>query len=157
MSVVIVGMKGVGKTTAGFQLSQKLGFPFIDSDREIELLYNSSCREIWLKNGEDQFRKIEEKVVLNLKPIKKSVIVLGGGAIESSKVRKYIGTLGIVVCLYMDKKQLRDRWEKKVPFYHRFEEIYQRRIKHISSFSVVWVDATSKHLVEILEGIICGK
>jgi shikimate kinase len=157
VSIILVGMKGVGKTTAGLQLSKKLNYPFIDSDREIENLHKSSCREIWLKKGEKQFRKIEERVILNLKPPKKSVIALGGGAIESSKVRAYIGTLGIVVFLYIDKRQLQTRWEEEVPFYNRFEEIYQKRIKQMSSFSGVWVDATSKRLVEILEGIVCGK
>ncbi len=157
MSIVIVGMKGVGKTTAGFQLSEKLGYPFIDSDREIELLYNTSCREIWLKEGEVEFRRIEEDFVLNLNPKKESVIVLGGGAIESPKVQKHIGTLGIVVCLYMDKQRLRNLWKKEIPFYDRFEELYKKRTQQMSLFSGVWVDATSNSLVEILEGIVCGK
>ena len=34
--IAIIGLMGVGKTTLGSKLAKKLGYYFVDSDREIE-------------------------------------------------------------------------------------------------------------------------
>ncbi len=39
MRIIIVGMKGCGKTTLGTLLAEKLQIPFIDSDASIEKMH----------------------------------------------------------------------------------------------------------------------
>ena len=47
MNVVLTGFMGVGKSTIGKLLSEKLGFGFCDTDKEIEKNSNMSISEIF--------------------------------------------------------------------------------------------------------------
>ena len=42
--VLIIGMMGVGKTTTGLALAEEIGWPYLDSDADIELLTGSTGR-----------------------------------------------------------------------------------------------------------------
>ena len=61
-SIVLVGMMGSGKSTIGYLLSKKLALKFIDIDREIEKETNEKIVNIFKFQGEENFRKIEEKI-----------------------------------------------------------------------------------------------
>ena len=63
-NLVLVGMMGSGKTLIGKILSKKLEFEFIDTDNKIEEFESKTISEIFKKNGEKYFRKIEEEISL---------------------------------------------------------------------------------------------
>ena len=69
-------MMGVGKSTIGKSLANKLSYKFIDIDYIIEKERNS-IDKIFREKGENYFRQIENKFRLNTLK-KKSVISLGG-------------------------------------------------------------------------------
>ena len=57
MSLVwLVGVMGVGKTTAGRLAAAALGVPFRDTDAMVEELADSSIASIWRVDGEERFR-----------------------------------------------------------------------------------------------------
>ena len=89
-NIVLIGMMAAGKTTIGFKLAKKLKYGFIDIDTEIEKLENKKITEIFQNKGEGYFRKIEEKISLNLLENSKYIISLGGGAFLNEKIRKKI-------------------------------------------------------------------
>jgi shikimate kinase len=50
MSIILIGMKGCGKTTIGTLLAEKLQLPFIDADTEIEKMHRRETGEaLWRK------------------------------------------------------------------------------------------------------------
>ena len=58
-------MMGVGKSTLGKILSERLNLKFIDIDKDIEERENMSIRDIFEKKSEEYFRKVEKKESLN--------------------------------------------------------------------------------------------
>ena len=78
--IVLVGLMGVGKSTIGRRLAQRLHIPFVDADHEIEDAAGLSIPEIFDRFGEDHFRDGERRVIARLIDGKAKVIATGGGA-----------------------------------------------------------------------------
>ena len=89
-NLVFLGMMGSGKSSIGALVSKKLNINFIDIDKEIEKKLGMTISEIFQKNGEKYFRKIEETITLNSLKKNKSVISLGGGAFLNNKIKREI-------------------------------------------------------------------
>ncbi|MDA7606225.1 shikimate kinase [Pelagibacteraceae bacterium] len=89
-NLTLTGMMGVGKSTVGKTLSNRLLMRFSDIDKIIENTLKMSIQEIFEKKGELFFRKIEEKITLQETKGKNVVISLGGGAFMNPKIRKSI-------------------------------------------------------------------
>ena len=93
---------GCGKSSVGRKLSELLCCRFMDLDKEIEEREGRSIADIFEKDGEGEFRRIEKVV---LKDILEShgrvpvVLALGGGAVmtEGSEEMVHEGTL----CVYL--------------------------------------------------------
>ncbi len=78
---------GCGKSTVGKVLAKKLSRTFVDTDQLIEQFCGQSIKEIFKKHGEDFFRKLESKIILQLSRQNKLIVSLGGGAILSIQNR----------------------------------------------------------------------
>jgi shikimate kinase len=91
-----------GKTTIGKRLSAKLRVPFLDIDKEVESYLNLSINDIFKTYGENEFRKTEEKVIVD-KVITSHdngfVMSLGGGAFINENIRKLVNSVGISIWL----------------------------------------------------------
>jgi shikimate kinase len=74
---------GVGKTTVGRLLSEKMGYSFIDMDAEIEKNMGISINDIFRLHGELKFRQLESKLVKELSKKDMLVIACGGGVVAN--------------------------------------------------------------------------
>ncbi len=83
--ICMIGMPGSGKSTIGRALSDYLKFDFYDTDEQIEIESQSKIKDIFNKEGEDSFRKIERTIFKKLILKKKIVISTGGGIILKNK------------------------------------------------------------------------
>ena len=69
MRIILIGMKGCGKTTLGTRLAQRLAVPFIDSDAEIERTHRQergealSFRQIFTRYGAAYFRALDTRML----------------------------------------------------------------------------------------------
>ena len=88
--LVLVGLMGVGKTTVGRRLAQRLRLPFVDADHEIEAASGMTVSEIFEKYGEAYFRDGERRVIARLIDGKPKVIATGGGAFINDETRSLI-------------------------------------------------------------------
>lgn len=68
-----------GKTTFGRALARRIGWNFIDLDREIERLEGRSAADIIRCDGEAEFRRLESKALKSTSALKQTVIACGGG------------------------------------------------------------------------------
>lgn len=80
-NIVLIGMPGSGKTTVGKILSEELKMPLFDSDEIIKEKTGKEISDIFEKEGEAVFRKIESEVIFELSGKTGSIISTGGGAI----------------------------------------------------------------------------
>ena len=103
--IFLVGFMAAGKTTVGKKIAKKLAIPFFDSDKEIESKFNMSIDNIFEKYGESQFRKIEEKLILeyvNSSKYNNFIMSLGGGAFINENIRVAINKNGLSIWLNTD-------------------------------------------------------
>ena len=73
-NLVLTGMMGVGKSTVGRNLAEKLSYNFVDIDEVIEARERASINNIFKIKGESYFRKIETKITLE--KLNKSKVVI---------------------------------------------------------------------------------
>ena len=77
--LVLVGLPGVGKTTAGEAVAARLGRRFVDFDTEIERRQGSSVSQIFADHGESHFRELERRLTAELVDAEPAVVAPGGG------------------------------------------------------------------------------
>ena len=94
-----MGPPGAGKSTVGKYLSKELDLPLIDTDRLIEEKEGRNISEIFLADGEDGFRAIEKKIVLDVLKMEDCVIALGGGSVLDLDVQRELSECADVVFL----------------------------------------------------------
>ena len=88
--IVLIGLMGVGKTTIGRRLAQRLHLPFVDADVEIESAAGMTIAEIFERFGEAHFRDGERRVIARLVDGTPKVIATGGGAFLNAETRALI-------------------------------------------------------------------
>lgn len=77
--IYLIGYMGVGKTTVGKKLAQLFDIGFVDLDKFIENRYHKTVPEIFAERGEEEFRLIEQKALIEVSSIEDVVISTGGG------------------------------------------------------------------------------
>ena len=96
-ALVLVGFMGAGKSTGARALAAELGASAVDSDRELELELGEPIEDFFDREGEAAFRaREEEKVCELLSRGDAAVIALGGGAIQSERVREALARHTVV-------------------------------------------------------------
>ena len=88
--IVLVGLMGVGKTTVGRRLANRLRLPFVDADHAIEEAAGMTVAEIFERFGEPYFRDGERRVIARLMDGTPKVIATGGGAVINDETRALI-------------------------------------------------------------------
>ena len=108
-NIVLVGLMGAGKTSAGKLLSQKLSLSFADTDELIAEEEKLSIPEIFSQKGESAFRKTEQKVILKISKCSDKIISTGGGSFENEDNIKNLKQNGIIFYLKASPKVLFER------------------------------------------------
>ena len=101
-ALVLVGFMGAGKSTGARTLAAELGAEPLDSDHELERRLGEPIESYFDREGEQAFRAREEELVLELlerRPRttgRPAVIALGGGALQSERVREALARHTVV-------------------------------------------------------------
>ena len=98
VNLYLVGMMGVGKTTVGKLLAEEIGYRFVDTDEVIVKAAGKSINEIFVENGEAEFRQLESDVLAQVCAYTKLVIATGGGIIMQQHNWSYLHH-GLIVWL----------------------------------------------------------
>jgi shikimate kinase len=83
---VLIGPPGAGKSSVARQLGRILDCQVVDTDSVIEKKSGKTISEIFVEDGEAQFREIEREVVLDEIKNNESVLALGGGSVLNAEV-----------------------------------------------------------------------
>ena len=89
MAFVLIGFMGAGKSTAAGELAEALGGGAFDSDALLAERFGHPVAEEFQLNGEEAFRAAEEELACALLDDAgpEAVIALGGGSVNSERVR----------------------------------------------------------------------
>ena len=141
-NIVLIGMPGVGKSTAGVVLAKVLGYEFIDADLVIQQQEGKLLREIIADVGTDGFIEVENRVNSQIN-VEKSVIATGGSVVYGKEAMQHLKQIGTVVYLKVsydilekrlhdmkgrgvvlkDGQDLRGLYEERVPLYEKYADI----------------------------------
>ena len=98
-NIALVGFMGTGKTAVGKVLAGKLGRPFVDLDALIIQREKRPIAEIFAKEGEPYFRKVESEILAGVAGKDAQVIACGGGVVLAKENWKHLRKNSIIVCL----------------------------------------------------------
>jgi shikimate kinase len=97
--IVLVGLPGAGKSTAGPLAAERLGVEFLDFDREIERSTGLSVSAIFRELGEKEFRRLETALTAHLSEAPPMLLAPGGGWIANASNRALLGHRSRIVYL----------------------------------------------------------
>lgn len=141
-NIILIGMPGSGKTTIGTEISEKIGYGYIDSDSVIVAREGKRLSEIIEEVGREAFLDIEAKVNSEL-CADRCVIATGGSVIYRDFAMQKLKEMGTIVYLKLPyeviekrlgdlKKRgvalkegftLRDLYEERVPLYEKYADV----------------------------------
>lgn len=98
-SIVLIGMRGSGKSTVGRALAAILGATLVDTDERVEARAGMTIAEVFDAEGEEGFRRRERDVVTQLAMEPPAVVSVGGGAVLDVSNRETLLRLGYLVWL----------------------------------------------------------
>lgn len=88
--VVLVGPMGVGKSTVGALLADRLGTLYRDTDDDIVAAEGRPISDIFVDDGEPYFREIERRAVRGALAEHHGVLAVGGGAVLDAGTRELL-------------------------------------------------------------------
>ncbi len=99
MNIVLIGMRGSGKTTVGKILARKLGRELVEMDELITQKAGLAIPEIVEKYGWSKFRDIEEEITSEVAGRDNIVNATGGGVVTREKNIAKLKKNGVLVWL----------------------------------------------------------
>lgn len=108
-NIYLVGFMGTGKTSVGKLLAKEKKWQFVDLDDLIEFRQRRRIADIFTKEGEKYFRRIEKETLKEAAKEKNFVIACGGGAVIDPDNIKTMKKTGAVVCLVASPEEILKR------------------------------------------------
>ena len=141
-NIVLIGMPGVGKSTAGVIAAKTLGLKFEDTDLMIQTDEHRLLKQIISDEGVEGFLKIEENVLKNIDQ-KGYLIATGGSAVYGAAGMDHLRENSLIIYLHLELEELTHRlgnlqnrgvvlkpgqtladiYEERLPLYRRFADI----------------------------------
>ena len=141
-NIILIGMPGCGKTTLGTELSEKIGYGYVDSDSVLVARAGKRLNEIIAEVGREGFLDLEAKVNSEL-CANRCVIATGGSVVYRASAMEKLKLLGTVVYLKhpleviarrlgdLQKRgvamqegfTLKDLYEERAPLYEKYADI----------------------------------
>lgn len=141
-NIILIGMPGVGKSSAGVVLAKVLGYKFSDSDLIIQEKTGMLLKEIINEKGIEGFIETENNVnkVLDME---NTVIATGGSVVYGEEAMEHLKKIGTIVYLkasYEDisarlgdlkgrgvvikeGQNLKELYDERAPLYEKYADI----------------------------------
>lgn len=104
--IFLIGYMGAGKTTLGRALAAAIGVEFIDLDCYIEERFRKTVSQIFAEKGEEEFRKIERRMLHEVGEFENVIISTGGGTPCFFDNVEYMNAQGTTVFLDVPLERL---------------------------------------------------
>jgi shikimate kinase len=108
-NIYLIGMMGSGKTTTGQALAKLFALKFVDVDDLIVERAHQSINDIFKKQGEPYFRKLESEILHEVSMRSSQVASTGGGIVLMPENVEQMKKTGTVIYL---KTSLEVLWER---------------------------------------------
>ncbi len=157
-NIVLIGMPGAGKSSAGIVLAKFLGYEFVDTDLVIQKKQGMLLKDIMEKEGHEGFLRIEDKINSEI-DVHKSIIATGGSVIYGANAMRHLAGIGTVVYLRASYEtinsrlsDLKDRGVAMNPGQTLFD-LYQERTVLYEKYADIAVDIDGLTIEETIRKI----
>ena len=144
-NVTLIGMPSAGKSTVGVLLAKRLGYSFIDVDREIIE-----------EQGLDGFLDVENRVNAGVEA-EQAVIAPGGSVIYGKEAMEHLKSIGLVVYLKITYdelvKRVGDVKDRGVALKDGMTllDLYHERISYFEKYADITIDEEGKELGAVVD------
>src|ERR1035437_2347698 len=152
-NLTLIGMAGVGKSHTGETLAKNLGFEHIETDQLITV----EAGKIGVNKDllpDNEFIKLEEKVILGLMNKNNSVIDTGGSVVYSEKAMELLKSISKIIYLRDTIGNIKRRFNARGEIHligtegKTFEELFADRVKLYEKYADIVVDVSKNRDVK---------
>lgn len=157
-NVILIGMPGSGKSTAGVVLAKKLGYRFLDSDLVIQERTGKLLHQLIEELGEAGFLALENEINSSI-TARETVIATGGSAVYGTDAMEHFRAMGQIIYLKLAYKELEERLgdlhERGVVLKPGFtlKDLYEERIHLYEEYADITVDCNGRDVRQVMEEI----
>ena len=109
LNLALVGFMGTGKSSVGRLVAEQLHFDYLDTDELIQSRTGRTIADVFEKDGEPAFRKMEQQLVSELAARRRTVIATGGGLPADPINLASLKTHALIICLWASPEKI---WER---------------------------------------------
>ena len=156
-NIILIGMPGSGKSTVGKLLAARTGKKFVDADEELIGFSGRSIPDIFEKDGEAVFRRLETQVLTNLGQQSGIILATGGGCVTQAGNYPLLHQNGTIFCIERALDQLPTEG-RPLSQATKMEEMYRIRKPLYKAFADHMIDnngsadSAACQILLILEG-----
>jgi len=163
MNIVLIGLRGSGKSTVGEIISRKLNKTFYDLDSIIIKKEKKTIPEIVEKYGWEYFREKETEIIKKISKRGNSVIATGGGTIKRNENIDMLKKNGEFIFLKTSIEQItvrigddksRPSLNGKKSFIDEMQEIWIMRKPIYEQTADIIIETDDKSQEEVADEII---
>lgn len=155
-NIILIGMPGCGKTTVGTELSERMGYGYIDSDSVLVAREGKRLNEIIADVGAEAFLDIEAKINSEL-CASRCIIATGGSVVYRDRAMQKLKTMGTVVYLKYPYEviasRLGDLKKRGVVLKEGYTllDLYKERTALYEKYADVTVELTNRPIADTVE------
>jgi XRE family aerobic/anaerobic benzoate catabolism transcriptional regulator len=82
--IVLLGLRGAGKTTVGRRLARRMRLRFVELDQRIEARAGMKLGELFSLHGEEFYRELERQTLIELLAGRQSMVLAAGGGLVTA-------------------------------------------------------------------------
>lgn len=154
-----MGYMGSGKSSVGRLLARRLGWEFVDLDREIERRQRQTIPEIFEVHGEEHFRELEHEALAHtLESGGATLLACGGGTVTHSGSRELLRRINAIFfeedvgVLY--ERTRGGRRPLRASSLKEFENRYAERVEGYREVADLTVSMRNRPKRQIIEEIV---
>lgn len=158
-NLILIGMPGSGKSTAGVLAAKGLLKNFFDTDLLIQNLEGERLQTIIDTRGTQDFIRIEEAAILSLN-MNGTVIATGGSVVYSHNAMMHLKQMGTVLYLHLDFNTMQSRIQNVstrgvvLREGHSWHDMYHERLPLYKKYADITLDCSHRTVEETVKDIM---
>ena len=158
-NIILIGMPGAGKSTAGVILAKALGMTFVDTDIVLQEHAGRLLQDIIEEEGTGAFLKMEERTILSLH-CRNAVLATGGSVVFSARAMEHLASDGVVVYLKISfeemEKRLRNITTRGIVLVagQSLRAMYDQRIPLYETYADITIDCSDEDFETVVGNVM---